>query len=419
MAIYRGIGGAGDSTTDATITAVTQQAVNAATSATSAASSAATATTKAAAASASATAAAASQTAAATSANSASTSASSASASATAAAASETAAATSETNAATSEANAATSETNAAASETAALAAKVAAETAQKAAEVAQTAAEAAQTAAELALDSFDDVYLGAKSSAPTLDNDGNALQEGALYYDTVLQGLRVYKGAAWFTLADSGAGVLLASANLSDLIDAATARSNLGLGTAATTAATDYATAAQGALAATAVQPADITGWASQTYVDTAVSNLVDAAPTTLDTLNELAAALGDDANFSTTVTTAIGTKWTQDNTKISNWDTAYGWGDHGVAGYATYPTQTGNGGKYLTTDGAITSWATVDALPTQTGNSGKYLTTDGSNASWELIVALPDQTGNAGKFLTTDGTNASWTTTIDGGTF
>ena len=419
MAIYRGIGGAGDSTTDATITAVTQQAVNAATSATSAASSAATATTKAAAASASATAAAASQTAAATSAGSASSSASSASDSATAASASETAAATSETNAATSEANAATSETNAAASETAALAAKVAAETAQGAAEVAQTAAEAAQTAAELALDSFDDVYLGAKSSAPTLDNDGNALQEGALYYDTVLQGLRVYKGAAWFTLADSGAGVLLASANLSDLSNAATARSNLGLGTAATTAATDYATAAQGALADTAVQPADITGWASQTYVDTAVSNLVDAAPTTLDTLNELAAALGDDANFSTTVTTAIGTKWTQDNTKISNWDTAYGWGDHGVAGYATYPTQTGNGGKYLTTDGTITSWATVDALPSQTGNSGKYLTTDGSNASWELIVALPDQTGNAGKFLTTDGTNASWTTTIDGGTF
>ena len=419
MAIYRGIGGAGDSTTDATITAVTQQAVNAATSATSAASSAATATTKAAAASASATAAAASQTAAATSANSASTSASSASASATAAAASETAAATSETNAATSEANAATSETNAAASETAALAAKVAAETAQGAAETAKTAAEAAQTAAELALDSFDDVYLGAKSSAPTLDNDGNALQAGALYYDTVIGSLRIYKSSAWFSLTDSGSGLLLASANLSDLSNAATARSNLGLGTAATTAATDYATAAQGALAATAVQPADITGWASQTYVDTAVSNLVDAAPTTLDTLNELAAALGDDANFSTTVTTAIGTKWTQDNTKISNWDTAYGWGDHGVAGYATYPTQTGNGGKYLTTDGTITSWATVDALPSQTGNSGKYLTTDGSNASWELIVALPDQTGNAGKFLTTDGTNASWTTTIDGGTF
>ena len=52
----------------------------------------------------------------------------------------------------------------------------------------------------------------------------------------------------------------------------------------------------------------------ATQTYADTAastaVANLVDSAPSTLDTLNELAAALGDDANFATTVTTSIGTK-------------------------------------------------------------------------------------------------------------
>ena len=44
--------------------------------------------------------------------------------------------------------------------------------------------------------------------------------------------------------------------------------------------------------------------------YVDTEVSGLVDSAPSTLDTLNELAAALGDDANFSTTVTNSIATK-------------------------------------------------------------------------------------------------------------
>jgi len=60
------------------------------------------------------------------------------------------AAATSETNAATSATNAATSETNAAAS-----------------------------------YDSFDDRYLGVKSSGPTLDNDGDALVDGALYFDT------------------------------------------------------------------------------------------------------------------------------------------------------------------------------------------------------------------------------------------
>ena len=44
--------------------------------------------------------------------------------------------------------------------------------------------------------------------------------------------------------------------------------------------------------------------------YTDTAVANLVDAAPATLDTLNELAAALGDDANFAATVASSIGTK-------------------------------------------------------------------------------------------------------------
>ena len=44
--------------------------------------------------------------------------------------------------------------------------------------------------------------------------------------------------------------------------------------------------------------------------YVDTKVSNLVDSAPGTLDTLNELAAALGDDANFSSTITTSLGEK-------------------------------------------------------------------------------------------------------------
>ncbi len=48
----------------------------------------------------------------------------------------------------------------------------------------------------------------------------------------------------------------------------------------------------------------------ATKNYVDTEVAGLVDSAPATLDTLNELAAALGDDANFSTTVTNSIATK-------------------------------------------------------------------------------------------------------------
>lgn len=58
------------------------------------------------------------------------------------------------------------------------------------------------------------------------------------------------------------------------------------------------------------AIPAPDFTGYATETYVTTAVSNLVDSAPTTLDTLNELAAALGDDANYAATVTTALGNK-------------------------------------------------------------------------------------------------------------
>ena len=58
------------------------------------------------------------------------------------------------------------------------------------------------------------------------------------------------------------------------------------------------------------AIPATDLTGLATETFVGTAISNLIDTAPTTLDTLNELAAALGDDANFATTVTTALGLK-------------------------------------------------------------------------------------------------------------
>jgi hypothetical protein len=54
-----------------------------------------------------------------------------------------------------------------------------------------------------------------------------------------------------------------------------------------------------------------------------------------------------------------------------------------------ATLPSQTGNSGKYLTTNGTAKSWGTVSqyALPTQTGNSGKYLTTNGTAESWGTV--------------------------------
>ena len=76
---------------------------------------------------------------------------------------------------------------------------------------------------AELAaasVDSFDDTYLGAKSSDPSVDNDGDALTTGDLYFNTVSNILRVYNGSSWqdaatdtSTLAGQGFAVAMAIA--------------------------------------------------------------------------------------------------------------------------------------------------------------------------------------------------------------
>lgn len=68
-------------------------------------------------------------------------------------------------------------------------------------------------------------------------------------------------------------------------------------------------------------VREADIADFATETYVDTAVSDLVNSAPATLDTLKELSDALGADPNFSTTMTTALGNKVnTSDMVEMTN---------------------------------------------------------------------------------------------------
>ena len=195
MAIYRGAGGAGDATTDTSIAVVTTLAVRAETAAT-------TATTQA---------------------GNASSSASAAASSASAASGYNTSAYNNALNAA----GYATSASNYA-------------------------------NASAASYDAFDDRYLGAKASDPSTDNDGDALTTGALYYNTVSLQLKVYTGSTWAAAAVDASGFLAVANNLSDLNSASTARTNLGLGTAATTASTDYATAAQGALADSATQPGD-----------------------------------------------------------------------------------------------------------------------------------------------------------------
>lgn len=60
------------------------------------------------------------------------------------------------------------------------------------------TAAAASAASAASSYDQFDDRYLGSKSSDPTVDNDGNALLTGALYYNTTAEQIKVYTGSVW-----------------------------------------------------------------------------------------------------------------------------------------------------------------------------------------------------------------------------
>lgn len=109
--------------------------------------------------------------------------------------------------------------------------------------------------------------------------------------------------------------------------------------------------------------------GYATPSDISTAISNLVDSAPTTLDTLNELAAALGDDANFSTTVTNSIGTKWTQDDTKISNWD-------------STQTSVNANSGNWQNT------YTHVQSVSDTWGGAAGYTTDIGNNSDTTIEV-------------------------------
>ena len=87
---------------------------------------------------------------------------------------------------------------------------------------------------------------------------------------------------------------------------------------------------------------------------------------------------------------------------------ETNYRTGNVNITADNVMPTQTGNSGKFLTTDGTNVSWGSVDAFPTQTGNSGKFLTTDGTNVSWASVLQKISVNNPT---LTVSGGECTWT--------
>jgi hypothetical protein len=283
--------------------------------------------------------------------------------SATAASASAAAAATSEANAATSAGNASTSASASANS---------------------ATASASSATAAAASLDSFTDIYLGVFGSDPSTDNDGNALQTGALYYNSTSgsEQLKIYTGSNWqqaaFTLGQALANLIedttpQLGGNLDVNSHNITGTGNISI----TGSVTPSGGVIGNASTATALQTArsiglsgDVTGSASfdgsgdvsitATIADDSHNHTianVDGLQTALDAKAPLASP-----TFSGTVTA---TAFTGDGSNLTGVD--------------SLPSQSGYAGKFLTTNGTAPSWATLQAESEITSNR-KYWITDTS---------------------------------------
>jgi len=209
----------------------------------------------------------------------------------------------------------------------------------------------------------------------------------------------------------------------------------------ATATAASTYAGLASPAFTGTPTAPTATAGTnttqiATTAYVGTAISNLVAGAPSTLDTLDEIAAAIADTGNFSDTVVLKTG----------STMSGALAMGTNKITGLGDPTNAQDAATKYYIDNvilapsnltGPITSVGNVTSIASQTGTGTKFVvdtsptlvtpvlgvaTATSINGttipSSKTLVAtdsttyvVPSQTGNSGKYLTTNGTVSSWT--------
>jgi hypothetical protein len=415
------------STAAASVATIAGYATTASNSASAAATSASSAATSAASAAASTSAAAASASAAATSATSAS--------------ASQTAAATSATSAATSASSALTSQTAAATSATSAATSASSALTSQTAAATSAASAATSASSAATTFDDFDDRYLGSKASAPTVDNDGNTLLVGAIYWNSTLNNMYVWSGIMWVQIATTS--IYTAPTLGSTTIDSGTTYTNVNnitinsttIPSSKTLVDTNSGQTLTNKTLSGAVADADPSvalGVATKQYVDNIVTGLNFHAPVVAATTANLGVTYNNG-------TSGVGATLTADTLRAFN--TLDG-AAVSVGGRVLIKDQTNqiqNGVYTLTNNGSVgvTAWiltratdqdnsvagemANGDDFNVQGGtvNAGKSfvnstvgtITIGTTNITYSTYYAgLPAQDTNAGKYLTTDGTTPSW---------
>ena len=226
------------------------------------------------------------------------------------------------------------------------------------------TAAAASASAAATTYDNFDDRYLGAKSTAPSVDNDGNALITGAIYWNSSTNQMYAWTGSAWgsisstaeiyrFRFTAAGGETTISGADANGLTLAyIVGKEQVYLNGVLLVRTSDY-TASNGSsitslAALTAGDIVEIITFTAFELADSIARSLFDAkgdllVATSADTPGKLTVGANDTVLMADS-STATGLKW---------------------SAYDPLPSQTSNSGKFLTTNGTATSWGTVSTDP------------------------------------------------------
>jgi hypothetical protein len=301
--------------------------------------------------------------------------------------------------------------------------------------------------------------------TSASFNGTGNASITAAIAANTIVDAdINASAAIEWTKIAPSSTVSATELGYLDGVTSAIQTQIDSKLATA--TASSTYAPLASPALTGTPTAPTATAGTnttqiATTAYVGTAISNLVAGAPATLDTLDEIAAAIADTGNFSDTVVLKSGSTMTgalaMGTNKITGLGTPTASTDATTKGYVdgitiapsnltgpitsvgaatSVAAQTGTGSTFVmntsptlitpvlgvatatsingttipSSKTLVATDSTQYVVPSQTSNAGKYLTTNGTVSSWGVVDALPSQTGNSGKYLTTNGTAASW---------